>query len=400
MAPGVPVCIGVSGISGRLLAQRPAGQGEEDVVQGGPAHRHPGQRDARRIQITQQADDDAFALGHPERHRVRVAVGLADRLGRPGQASGQHQGGVRIAGHRDGHQIAGDAPLELVRGALGDDPPAIDHQDPVAQRVRLVQVMRRDEHRRPGGAPQICDVPPHVGPALRVQPGGRLVEEDQFGGVHQAQRDVQPALLPAGQRLHVATAQARQIQTLQQFLRPAPGVGGAHPVELRLEDQLLAHPGVGSRAPALRHVPDGAADRRRVPPQVVPGHRGLSGSGFQQRGQHLQRGGLPRAVGPEEPHDLPAAHVQIDAAHRLHRALAAAIGLRQAAGADHLRTSRWGHHDASRRRSDVNMTPSWPSMTSNVKGPGRGAESAQCGPVPRHGRGIGPDSAGRGLRAG
>jgi hypothetical protein len=44
---------------------------------------------------------------------------------------------------------AGDAALELGRGALGDDPPLFEHRDAVGQLVGFVEVLRAHLRRRP-----------------------------------------------------------------------------------------------------------------------------------------------------------------------------------------------------------------------------------------------------------
>ena len=46
---------------------------------------------------------------------------------------------------------AGDAPLELVRRALGDDPAAVEDRDPVGELVGLLQVLGREEDRHAVG---------------------------------------------------------------------------------------------------------------------------------------------------------------------------------------------------------------------------------------------------------
>ena len=70
--------------------------------------------------------------------------------------------------------------LELVGRARRDDRAVVDDQDPVAERVGLVEVVRGEEDRRPASSRSAADVLPQVGPRLRVEPGGRLVEEDQL----------------------------------------------------------------------------------------------------------------------------------------------------------------------------------------------------------------------------
>src|SRR5262249_2121094 len=71
---------------------------------------------------------------------------------------------------------AGQA-LQLGGCAVGDDAAVVDHDNPVGEPVRLVQVLRRQEHR--GAVPdQLPDDRPDALPAGRVEAGRRLVEEE------------------------------------------------------------------------------------------------------------------------------------------------------------------------------------------------------------------------------
>lgn len=93
-----------------------------------------------------------------------------------------------------------------------------------------------------GGAEVVAqplDMPPHIGAALRIKAGGRLVQEHQRRAVHQTQRDVQPATLTAGERLDVAASQVAELQLVEQQRRALGGGSGGEAVEARLELQFL-----------------------------------------------------------------------------------------------------------------------------------------------------------------
>src|SRR5690606_41030458 len=96
--------------------------------------------------------------------------------------------------------LAAHLPGELVRAAVGDDPAAREDEDAVGQFLRLVQVVRGEQD---GGVlqvgqavHQVVEVPAGLG----VEPGGRLVEEEQFGTADDADRDVESAALAPGER--------------------------------------------------------------------------------------------------------------------------------------------------------------------------------------------------------
>ena len=58
---------------------------------------------------------------------------------------------------------AGDAPLELVGGALGDDPAVVEHRDPVGELVGLVEVLGGEEDRHAVGDELADDCPTSCG---------------------------------------------------------------------------------------------------------------------------------------------------------------------------------------------------------------------------------------------
>ena len=80
----------------------------------------------------------------------------------------------RARRRRSGRRRA--AAFSCVRRALGDHPPAVDHRDPVGELVGLLEVLRGQQHRGAVGD-QRADRRPDLVAAARVQPGGRLVEE-------------------------------------------------------------------------------------------------------------------------------------------------------------------------------------------------------------------------------
>src|SRR5215213_7848550 len=66
--------------------------------------------------------------------------------------------------------------LKLLRGALLHDPPAVDDRDAVAELIGLLEVLRREEDRRPVSVdpPQLL---PDGQPARGVEARRRLVQE-------------------------------------------------------------------------------------------------------------------------------------------------------------------------------------------------------------------------------
>ena len=89
--------------------------------------------------------------------------------------------------------------LELVRSALRDQEPVVDDGDPLGQPVGLVEVLRRQEHRRPA-RDEALDRVPERDPAARVEPGRRLVQEDHGRLGDEGAGEVEPPSHPARSR--------------------------------------------------------------------------------------------------------------------------------------------------------------------------------------------------------
>ena len=199
---------------------------------------------------------------------------------------------------------AGDAPLELVGRALGRDPAVVQQRDPVGELVGLLQVLGGEEDRDAAGH-QVADDLPHGAPAARVQPGGRLVQEDQ-------PRVARPASWPgrggaACRRSRwtpaCGAASARSNRSSSSAAR-SPAPGAAQVVQVRHQPQVLL---------AGEQLVDGgelAGDADRGPDRVrlarpgrgrPPGSRPASAR--DQGGQDLDGGGLAGPVRAEQGED-------------------------------------------------------------------------------------------------
>ena len=160
---------------------------------------------------------------------------------------GQREARRRATGSRneiDGAAVA----AERVRRALGDHAAARDHDDAVGEVLRLVHVVRGQQDRLAERA-QAGDQLPRVAPRGGIEARRRLVEEDQLRVAGDAEREVEPAPLAAGERVGARrrpSPRARPARSPR--ARRAGRVGGA--VEL---DRLAHRDRRGrSRPPAGR----------------------------------------------------------------------------------------------------------------------------------------------------
>ena len=65
------------------------------------------------------------------------------------------------------------------RRVLGDDPAVVEDRDPAAQAFRLGQVVRREDDRRVMRRSQLLDERLDVELGTRIEPGRRLIEQQE-----------------------------------------------------------------------------------------------------------------------------------------------------------------------------------------------------------------------------
>ena len=151
---------------------------------------------------------------------------------------------------------------------------------------------------------RLAQLIPQVGPVLGVEPEGGLVEEEHLGAVHDPERDLEAASLPARTGAHDPVLEAGQVEEAGELAGPMVGLAGAHPVEAALEEQVLATGGCEVGTPQLTHVADDAAHLAGPLPHVDSRHHRLARILAQQRGEDAQSGGLAGSVGSQETVDL------------------------------------------------------------------------------------------------
>ena len=174
-----------------------------------------------------------------------------------------------------------------------------------------------------------------VHPVLRVEPGRRLVEEEDRRLLHQPDRHVQPAPLTPGELGDRTVGVLGEVERLEQLLGPGPGVAAGQAVGAGLADELVAPAVLVSGGVALTDVPDRAPDRGPVADDVEAGDLRRPRSRADQRGQHPERRRLAGAVRTEERDQLAGRDLQVEAANGLDRLLVARVVAGEPDGADH-----------------------------------------------------------------
>ena len=154
----------------------------------------------------------------------------------------------------------------------------------------------------------------------RVDAGKRFVEQDKARLGRQGARNFHPSALTAGQGQRGRIAQVLHPQILQQcgqtLLNLYLGEWFAMFITLQLQHSahVVLHIEFAKNRGFLRQIaqaqPRPAMNwhvRHRL---TIDGY--LASTGVHQAHNHVKRGGLARAIGPEQPHDLALAHGQRD----------------------------------------------------------------------------------------
>ena len=161
-----------------------------------------------------------------------------------------------------------------------------------------------DEHGGDADATdQLADLPAGALAQRGVQIGERLVQQEhpRLGGQRTGQRHA--LLLPAGELVHAAPLQARQVDQLERARDPLRQLGAAHVERLEPEADILADVEVGEQRVVLEHHPEPAMHRfhpgdilaldqdaplvRGLEPGQQPEHRGLAAAAGPQEREHL-----------------------------------------------------------------------------------------------------------------
>ena len=267
---------------------------------------------------------------------VRSSTRSSRGAGRPGRPAG------RSARVRAGRQAEGDHRLALVAAAQrvgrarGHDPAGGQDRHPVGQVLGLVHVVGGEQDRLAELA-EALDQLPGTPPGRRVEPGGRLVQEEQVRVADQPEGQVEPSLLAARQRLDPGAgllAQADQVDHLP---------GGARGRIVAAEQlQHLAHGELAEVAGGLEHDADPLAEVPPAPPRVEAEHLDLAGVAVPVPLEDLHGGRLAGPVRSQQREALPLGDLEVDAADGFQLAVA----LAQAGHAD-------GRHRSSHPSSGV-----------------------------------------------
>ncbi len=218
--------------------------------------------------------------------------------------------GHRREAHLD-HVRARDRRLELQRRVERDELAVVDDRDPVAELVRLVHVVRREHHREVALAAEAIEHLPDRDARHGVEPGRRLVEDEDPRLVHEAARDLEPPPHAARERLHGLVGPLQQIDRREQVVDRALALLRREAVELREDRHVLPGREVQVRGHRLRDHADRLAHAVRVAHDVEAVHARMPGARHHERREHPDQRRLARAVRAEQAEHLAVLHVEV-----------------------------------------------------------------------------------------
>ncbi len=198
---------------------------------------------------------------------------------------------------------------------------------------------------------------PHRGPALGVEPGGGLVQEEDVRIVDQGRRQVEASLHAARVRLDLAVDGRADVDEPHDLLHAYGPFGPSQPVQPALEVEKFP-PGL---AVVERGVLEGDADLEPdllgLARHVEAGHDPVTACRAHERAQHADQGRLARSVRPQEAVDLTGGDLEVDPRHGPELAELAGDVLRGDGGGGHgrsrYRSARDGRDDEVRRPPTV-----------------------------------------------
>ena len=200
---------------------------------------------------------------------------------------------------------------------------AVEHADPVGERLRLGEVVRAEEDRRVVLRPHLPDELLHLELRPRVETGRRLVEQQQDRAREQRPRERDLLLHAPGQVLHrLGPPLLGEADPLEDARDLVLRVGRGHAVEPRCVAEVLGGGHLLEEARLDRDAVDEPLDGALLREHVVPEHPGAAAVVQQQRRQQADERRLARSVLAEDRDALSSLHGEADVAQRGHAFMA------------------------------------------------------------------------------
>src|SRR5439155_10234767 len=203
---------------------------------------------------------------------------------------------------------------------LADDP------DPVAEALRLVEVVRADHDRASGVAETADEVADVLGRGW-IERARRLVEVDDLRLVEQGARDGYLLAHPLAESRNPPVPHLRELHDAEVVVDRSPQGRAGQPVQPAVVAQVLAGRELVVQAGRLGQDAADGADAPRVGAKAHAVDPRGAGRRHHQTREHPNGSRLAGTIRPEQPEDLTVTDGEAQVLHRLERAEALAEAL-------------------------------------------------------------------------
>src|SRR5919112_1302007 len=205
--------------------------------------------------------------------------------------------------------------LELFAAPLGRDVTPVYQRDLIAQRLGLLQIMRRQQDGHPPTV-QLPDVAPQLVAQLHVYARRRLVQEQHLGVVHEGPGEEHAPFHPSRERIGSLPTFPRELEPLQELLGPLAGLLSGDTVVSGVEEQSLLDGQELIQVHFLGGNPDHTPRLPKLPKGVFPEDLDRARIGPGQADHAVYERRLSGPVGPQQPEELTGLHLERDLVER------------------------------------------------------------------------------------
>jgi hypothetical protein len=173
--------------------------------------------------------------------------------------------------------------------------------------------MGGQDHR--GALRQLPDQPAHLAHLGRVEPVGRLVEDDDIGIVQNRLRHADPLAVAARERLDPGGGLLGQRRAPDRPGDRRIALGAGHAAEIGVIGQEVDHRHLGPDRAVFRQIADPRLDRPGIPAHLEIVDADRARGRLQIAGQHLHDRALAGAVVAQKADDLALGDLETDPVH-------------------------------------------------------------------------------------
>ena len=171
-------------------------------------------------------------------------------------------------------------------------------------------------------AGELLDELPRFDDLFRIQPRGRLVEDEHVGVVDEGLGEADTLLVALGQLAAEPVAHVVDARPFHDLLQALAAFAARDALDLGDELEILDDAHVRVERRRFRKVAGPALGVNRLVEDVEPGDNGFAVGGRHVAGQNPHRRRLAGAVGSEEPEDFAALDSEADVVDGSHAAVA------------------------------------------------------------------------------